>query len=258
MAGQGFLLKTFNVLSSRIISVNRLNVTNFGNPTRTLKTDIKERIKSLNIPEKPKKPLTPYLQFLNQRRNIIVKENPNIGPKDVLRKLSEEWKQVSEEQKAKMKEKFHEESEMYDKKILKFNTDLTEEQREVLQLANNEKKEQRKKRKTTKLLKETHKPKRPQGPYLLYLQEQSKIRNVPLNILMKTIKNDWAEVPESQKEKFKAQYAKENEKYELELEKWEKRMISEGHPELVRAKSKVPEERPSRILDLKGKKPSKQ
>ncbi|XP_028132635.1 transcription factor A, mitochondrial [Diabrotica virgifera virgifera] len=258
MAGQGFLFKTFNVFNSRIISANRLNVANFQTPTRTIKTETKERLKSLNIPEKPKKPLTPYLQYVNQKRSTIVKENPNILPKDVLRKLSEEWKQVTEEEKEKLKEKYQKEAEIYDKDILKFNTALTAEQREILQIANNEKKEDRKKRKITKLLKETHKPKKPQGPYLLYLQEQSKIRNVPLNILIKTVKNDWAQVSDSQKEKYRAQYAKEHEKYEIELENWEKKMISEGHPELVRVKHRVPEERPSRILDLKGKKPSKQ
>lgn len=260
MAGQGFLLKSVNFMNGWLLSTNRVCLIVNQNPVRTLKVETRERLKSLKIPDKPKRPLNPYMLFAVEKRINILKENPNLKSVDVCKKVAQEWKTVTEDQKAKYQEKYKKEQEIYDQEVLDYNISLTEEQREALHAAGMEKKQEKKKRKLTKLIKENHKPKKPPGPYLLYLKEQSQIKNIPINILMKSTKDEWSKVPESEKQRFKNDYLKEVAKYEIELNKWEQKMMADGHPELVRAKSKV-HEKPlpsSRILDVKQKKTDKQ
>lgn len=51
--------------------------------------------------------------------------------------------------------------------------------------------------------------------------------------LLKT-KTQWQEVPEAIRLKYEKEYQKDKERYQIELQMWEERMISEGHTELVR------------------------
>ncbi|XP_057665526.1 transcription factor A, mitochondrial-like [Diorhabda carinulata] len=253
MAGQGFLLKTANFINGWLLSTNRVCLIANQNSVRTLKAETRERLKSLKIPDKPKKPLNPYMLFVVETRSNLIKENPNLKPVDVFKKVAQQWKTITEEQKAKYQEIYKKEQEIYDQEVLDYNISLSEEQREALHAASMEKREEKKKRKLTKLIKENHKPKKPPGPYLLYLIEQSQIKNIPINILMKSSKDEWSKVPETEKQRFKNVYSKEVEKYEKELKNWEQKMLEEGHPELVRTKSKTPE-KSSRILAVKHKK----
>lgn len=50
--------------------------------------------------------------------------------------------------------------------------------------------------------------------------------------LLKT-KTQWQEVPEAIRLKYEKEYQKDKERYQIELQMWEERMISEGHTELV-------------------------
>ncbi|CAI2379542.1 unnamed protein product [Moneuplotes crassus] len=50
-------------------------------------------------PTKPKKPLTPFFLFQNSRRQALKEENPDMAHKDIVRKMGEEWNQMTESDK---------------------------------------------------------------------------------------------------------------------------------------------------------------
>ncbi|KAJ8945565.1 hypothetical protein NQ314_009186 [Rhamnusium bicolor] len=119
----------------------------------SFRVDSREALKQLKIPEKPKKPLTPYVKFVIESRSDIIKQNPNIKPTEIIKKCAEHWRTVSSELKEKYANAYKSECEVYNKKILNFNASLTTEQREAIKSAADEKKEDKKKRKLRKVSK---------------------------------------------------------------------------------------------------------
>ncbi|CAH1116202.1 unnamed protein product [Phaedon cochleariae] len=247
MAGQ--LLKTCRFVACRILPNNRNGFSNMQPLVRTLKSETKDLLNRLKIPEKPKRPLTPFVQFLKERQPAIVKENPTMKQSEIMKKIAKDWREVSDEQKEKYAQKFETESKSYNVAILNYNASLTSEQQEGLKSAATERKEDRKKRKLKKICKETNKPKKPSGPYILFLQEESKARNIPFNHMMSTVKGEWEKLPAAEKSRYREQYLAEKKKYEIALIEWEQEMVGKGHPELVRTTSVV--DNPSRILSVR-------
>lgn len=49
--------------------------------------------------DKPKRPITAYSLYLNQRRPIIIQEHPELKEKEINSLLRKEWKALSLEQK---------------------------------------------------------------------------------------------------------------------------------------------------------------
>lgn len=116
-----------------------------------MKQETLQKLKLLKIPEKPKKPPTPYVKFVSDHRTKIVKENPNLKQTEVIKKCAEDWKNVSKELKEKYNIEYKDECVIYDQKLMAFNANLTKEQKEALQTANEEKKSDRQKRKIRKV-----------------------------------------------------------------------------------------------------------
>lgn len=48
----------------------------------------------LDIPAKPKRPLTPYFKFMAKIRPELKKENPNANAVDIVREISKRWEKV--------------------------------------------------------------------------------------------------------------------------------------------------------------------
>lgn len=47
----------------------------------------------------PKHPLSPYIFFTQAMRETIKSENPGLAPKEVMSKLGEKWRELSEDDK---------------------------------------------------------------------------------------------------------------------------------------------------------------
>ena len=68
-------------------------------------------------PGAPKQPLSGYVHFLNDRREIVRKENPDISFADISKKLAIEWGQVSAKIKQEYVEKAEADKERYNKEF---------------------------------------------------------------------------------------------------------------------------------------------
>ncbi|KAI8339351.1 high mobility group box domain-containing protein [Chlamydoabsidia padenii] len=79
-------------------------LTNFPSLTKEMETSKKKRRvakKMAKDPLAPHRNLTSYIHFTNEARSSIVKANPDLAPRDVARKLGEEWRGLSDKQREK-------------------------------------------------------------------------------------------------------------------------------------------------------------
>ncbi|KAI5756139.1 hypothetical protein M8J77_022450 [Diaphorina citri] len=125
----------------------------------------------LSIPEKPKKPLTPYFKFQGQIRNKIMERNPNIKIIEVTKLVSEEWKKIGEAEKKRLENEYAKEKEIYAQNVKKYHDELTPEAIEFLRKEKEVKKQKKEKREMKKLFKETGKPKKPGNSFYLFIKD---------------------------------------------------------------------------------------
>lgn len=116
-----------------------------------MKQKTKDLIKDLRIPDKPKKPLTPYFRYLSEHRSSVAQKNPGLKLTDVAKKCAEDWKSVDPAVKEKYDKEYKSELEKYTEKYLEYQAKLTDEQRSALKLASDEKRSEKQKRKLNKV-----------------------------------------------------------------------------------------------------------
>tara|TARA_Y100000816_G_C26099052_1_gene582149 strand:- start:2301 stop:2612 length:312 start_codon:yes stop_codon:yes gene_type:complete len=64
----------------------------------------KKKVVKVKDPNRKKKPLTAYFHFANQRRPLLVAENPDTKMPNISKLLGEEWNKMSDEQKQPYKD----------------------------------------------------------------------------------------------------------------------------------------------------------
>lgn len=70
-----------------------------------VKTDIEDEKKKVAENMKPpRKPLSPYLFFSQERRKVIKQQKPELNAKQIMRIVSKEWQEISEERHKEMYE----------------------------------------------------------------------------------------------------------------------------------------------------------
>lgn len=112
---------------------------------------MKEKLKELDIPEKPKRPLSPYIRFSVEQRDDLKKKFPNLNMIEITKKCANEWQNMSVDLKEKYIASFRTDLDVYTKKIDAYTENLTEEQKAFIKLVNKEKQEDRKKKQLRKV-----------------------------------------------------------------------------------------------------------
>jgi hypothetical protein len=62
-----------------------------------------KKVKKAKDPDAPKKPLTGFMLYAKNTREAVKKENPDIKPTEVMKKIGEMWGALSDEEKASYK-----------------------------------------------------------------------------------------------------------------------------------------------------------
>lgn len=190
---------------------------------------------NLNLPEKPKRPLTPYFKYSQDRRQTLMKEHPDWKITQVTIQCASEWKNLDPSDKEKYETNFKREMEEYAAKYLEYKNSLTDEHKQAIKLYNRESKKAKLKKEKRKAMKDYQKPKKPIGAYMLYILDEVKSYPDKTYIqLMSELKDKWAELSEGAKSKYITEAARRAEQYQEDLKKWENKMIQEGNEELVR------------------------
>ena len=92
----------------------------------------KKVLEKLGIPLPPKKPLNPYLKYVQQVRPKIVQNETNLSPRDAFKIVGKQWSEYDPEQKKALQKEYLHEVETYLVEIEKYKKTITPEQQKLI------------------------------------------------------------------------------------------------------------------------------
>ncbi|XP_017782568.1 PREDICTED: transcription factor A, mitochondrial [Nicrophorus vespilloides] len=244
MSGQ--LLKLFNSFGGFKNILQTRSVLVGYQQNATMKHSAADKLKELNMPEKPKRPLTPYFRFMRDCREEYMRKNPDMKNTELTKVLALDWMNVHETIKEKYSDEYKSELDNYNKQHLIYLSKLSDEQKLAIKTAIKEQKDIKKKRHMKKRFREMNRPKRPLGPYMQFLMEYARKSNMNMKEVISSIKGKYQQLSESEKEVYVMRYEEAKARYEKEMVEWEAKMIEEGHVDVIRQIAQK-ENKPSRL-----------
>lgn len=192
-----------------------------------------------NVPKKPKRPINAYIRFAQSIRNTLHAQNPNASPTDVLKLAAAQWQVLDPVAKLKLEEEFKKEQAVWLQQNAKYLSQLTDEQKDEIRQAREEKTEDKAKRVYRKKVKELGRPKRPLNGFFLFCAElKPKNLNKEENISqLKSLGQKWSQLSEAEKAPYNARAVEGMVKYREEINQWEEKMIAQDHMDVVRRKN---------------------
>ncbi|KAM6896917.1 transcription factor A, mitochondrial [Xenentodon cancila] len=188
----------------------------------------------------PKRPLNGYMRYLLQQKPIVKKENPEIKAVDMIRKLAQQWRMLSPEQKQPFQEASLQERERFKLELQKYQAQLTPDQ---LQQQTVEKRQRMAKRKAIRKKRELNnlgKPKRPRSPFNIFMSEHfEEARGTTTQAKMKSLLEDWRNLFSHQKKVYTQLAEDDKIRYKNEMKSWEEHMVEIGREDLIREKSRA-------------------
>ncbi|XP_010422046.1 PREDICTED: high mobility group B protein 13 [Camelina sativa] len=210
--------------------------------------DNKKKAKKIKDPLKPKHPVSAYLIYANERRAALKGDNKSVV--EVAKMTGEEWKSLSEEQKApydqmakKNKEIYLQEMEGYKRTKEEEAMSQKKEEEELMKLHKQEALQLlKKKEKNDNIIKKTkeatktkkknedvdpNKPKKPASSYLLFCKDARKSvaeehPGINNSTLTAHISLKWKELGEEEKQVYNQKAAELMEAYKKEVEEYNK------------------------------------
>lgn len=162
--------------------------------------------------------------------------NPGIRVPDLGRMLGQMWRVLPEQEKEDYRLKYLKEKETFDaSKRLQIDK-LSEKEKLQMKEDARIKRKRKRVRQRKKLLVEFDRPK-PDGvnPYILYVKSMTLERgDAPLKQYLRGLGEFWKKMPEEDKQPFVEEAKANSAKYRLKMADWERKMIGEGHDDLVR------------------------
>jgi hypothetical protein len=178
-----------------------------------------------------------YSLIFQEQRPIVSRESPKLNHTQVVQEISKRWNAVDEAQKISYNEGYIKEREVWTKEKARYDSSLTEEQKELIDLVKQDIADSREKRALKKRNKEMEKPKRPMTGYFRYLSKRyadNDRGDLEPKVFLKKIAEEWKSMSEEQKKPYNSSYEEDAKAYRQNLAKWELKMIRMGYTELVR------------------------
>jgi len=197
----------------------------------------------------PKRALSAYFLFANDKRAQVKLENPTLRMTQISGKVAELWantpsedKRVYQERAAKDKERYNSEMEVY-----KASDAFKEHQKHLQEYKLN-------KKKAEKFGKDPNMPKRPISAFMLYantVRSQVRAANPSLSIgdTGKKIGEMWNSMPEDQKEEWKKKSKEGLDEWQKEVEAYK---ATPEYTEYQDARKEFNKKRKADILNLEG------
>lgn len=204
-----------------------------------LKKSTLEKIQAL--PEKPKRPMTPYFRFLAQVRPSVVQKHPNLKVTEIAKLISQEWDKADANLRKELETQYRKELENYMSQKMKYDSSLTPEQKADIKQIRIEQQEAKEKKKMKQRIRELGRPKKPQTSFILFMNSNKTERgNLPFREWQLKMSTEWENMPQTKKDKYIEQAKKEQEIWREQLTKWEEQMIRQGNVDVIRTESLLP------------------
>ncbi|GIY06124.1 transcription factor A, mitochondrial [Caerostris darwini] len=204
--------------------------------------------KALDIPLPPKKPLTAYMIFCQDKRKELLQKSPSLNITEQIKILASQWNQLSLPMREPFQERARKCTVLYGEAHKKYFESLSEEQKQKVASLKAEKRESRRLFRIKKALKESAVPKSPASAYALFVKSESKEKVIKnLSEVIKEIADKWKTLPETEKKKWEKTAQDDKHRFSSELEKWKKQMVADGKEGLI---EKYEEMKRGKSLDI--------
>lgn len=186
------------------------------------KKTYEEEMEEFKAPFKkmPRKPAGIYALFVKENFASVKDENPQLTAQEVIGKLSEHWKELSDEKKEILKQKVKQETKQYQEDVVAFEDNLTEYELDFL---NHLAKDQMKKLHQERL-KLLNYPKKPSGTFLYFVNmEKEKFprgEEESMRDWLKRMGMKWRNMSPEEKEVYSDTRRRASEEYEEDVENW--------------------------------------
>jgi len=174
----------------------------------------------------------PYILFATDQFPDVKKNNPGIRVPELGRVVGQMWNKLSDAEKEKYRIRSKEEGD----KMKNALDSMTQVEKDELVKVEKEQKVKRASRLRRKLNREMRKPSATDvNPFVLFLQSKVQRRGAtPLKDYIKVVADEWKNCSIDAKQVFVKQALENSVKYQRKLAEWEKKMVSQGHSDLVR------------------------
>uniref|UniRef100_A0A8C2D3J2 Transcription factor A, mitochondrial n=1 Tax=Cyprinus carpio TaxID=7962 RepID=A0A8C2D3J2_CYPCA len=149
----------------------------------------------------PKRPLTAYMTYVKEMHPTISRQNPGIKNVDIVRKLAQQWKTLTPEQKQTFQDASSASREQYKLALEKYKAQLTPAQTAALAVEKRQKVAKRKAIRRKKELNSLGKPKRPRSAFNIFMSEHfEEAKGTNMQTKMKSLRDDWERFSATQKQ----------------------------------------------------------
>lgn len=186
----------------------------------------------------PKRPLNGYMRFVLQQQPIVHKQNPEIKSVDIIRKIAQQWRTMSPEQKRPFEEASLRAREQFKLDLQRYQAQLTPAQVKQQALEKRQRMAKRRAIRKKRELTNLGKPKRPRSPFNIFMSEHfEEARGATTPAKMKSLLDDWRNLFSHQKQVY-VQLAEDDKiRYKNEMKSWEDHMVEIGREDLLREKT---------------------
>ena len=200
----------------------------------------------------PKKPLTPFFLFKEEKIKQVKRENPNMKMMEQVTIVANMWKDLAEDKKDIYKNLYAGAKDVYDKKIVDIQKDpklslqyahIKEQKKEVY--AKKAYNKALKERKT--LMQELGRPKRTAtSAYGVFCKENFKSFHkdgTPVQTTMKIVAAKWNSLSDAEKEPIMERYQKAKEADDAAILAWKEKVMEENEDDIAKLNAKVSRKR---------------
>jgi len=210
-----------------------INVTTAYSTEKITRLSLEEK---LGLPKKPKKPLSPYIQFQNEIRPELKKKHPEKHSQELLAIAASMWRELPDAKKVEMAELYKTELADYSKRMSGYTSSLRPDDLNQLKLAKESEKIKKQKRRLKKECKSLGKPSKPLTPFPIFVKENIGAliaKNIPRGELFRELRDIWHSKSAEEKAVYWERYKMDKVVYEKELTAWEAKMLKEGRSDLI-------------------------
>lgn len=177
-------------------------------------------LQGIAVPPKPKKPVTPWLAYLHERKDEVIARNGPMTASQLAMILSKDWQGAD---KSRYQADFERKLKQYHLAKDAYQNSLTDEQRAVIEHQKNLQKES----KELRQLRATKPPLQPRNSLSLYCSERCKhsdvkerMKNEKSTAVLKDLKEEYKRLSDSEKQKYLDMQADDRRRFGHEFIKW--------------------------------------
>ncbi|XP_071250932.1 transcription factor A, mitochondrial isoform X2 [Salvelinus alpinus] len=185
----------------------------------------------------PKRPLNGYMRFVKQQQPLVVREYPDVKTIDVIRKIAQQWRTLTADQKQPFQQASVVAREQFKVDMQRFQSQLTPAEAAALKQERRLRLAKRKANRRKRELNSLGKPKRTRSSFNIFMAEHfEEARGTTTQDKMKMLQEDWTKLSTSQKQVYMHLAEDDKVRYTTEMKSWEEHMMDIGREDLIRRK----------------------